>query len=175
MIFLRPLMRATRGAAVVEMALVTPLLLIIMMGSMELGNYFLDEHALVKGVRDGARFAARQSFATYPCPAGGTLSTASTPGSDVKNIINTGQASSGGTNRLPQVVNPTISWVCKADLAGGTTNPPSGIYKQSSGTPYAPVVTVSATVAYTPIMKSFGFRGTGLNLNANQQAAVMGI
>ena len=153
------------------MALVTPLLLIIMMGSMELGNYFLDEHALVKAVRDGARFAGRQSFTNYGCPAGGTMSTGTSPGSDIKNVVNTGQAS-GGTNRLPLVVNPVISWTCVTTTGGQMM---SGIYRPGTGTGYAPVVTVSATVAYTPVMKSFGFRGVGMTLNATQQAAVMGI
>ena len=37
----------------------------IMFGSVEVGNYFYNEHMLVKGVRDGARFAARQAFTNY--------------------------------------------------------------------------------------------------------------
>ena len=172
---LHHLLRATRGAAAVEMALVTPLLLIIMMGSMELGNYFLDEHALVKGVRDGARYAARQGFSNYTCPSG------TVPGgtvvADTQNVVRTGVVS-GGTSRLAGQTNAmiTVTMSCKSDLANGSATPPAGIYRNSSGaTPYAPVVIVSATVPYTPVMKSFGFRGVGMNLNANQQAAVMGI
>ena len=34
----------------------------LMFGAVELGNYFLNEHSLVKAVRDGARYAARQDF-----------------------------------------------------------------------------------------------------------------
>ena len=165
---LHPLMRATRGAAAVEMALVTPLLLILMMGSMELGNYFLDEHALVKGVRDGARYASRQSFTNYTCPGatvGGTVA------ADTQNVVRTGQVS-GGTQRLPQAGTITVIVTCPT-AAGGQNM--SGIYRVSSGTAYAPVVIVSATVPYSPVMQSFGFRGTGLYLNANQEAAVMGI
>ncbi len=52
---LRRLMGSNGGAAAAEMALVTPLLLIIMAGGLEVGNYFMDEHRLVKAVRDGAR------------------------------------------------------------------------------------------------------------------------
>lgn len=180
------LIRSTRGAAAVEMALVTPLLLIIMFGSFELGNYFLDEHRLVKAVREGARFAGRQSFSNYSCPSG------TTPGgtvvADTQNVVRTGLLS--GTSQLPswlaanvEAVCPpsaatksciSVTFVCKANLNGGS-NPPSGIYNVSSGTAYAPVVSVSATVPYYPLLSSFGFRGTGLNLNASQQAAVMGI
>ena len=52
------------------MALVMPLLLILMMGSVELGNYFYNEHKLVKSVRDGARYAARQAFTNYASCSG---------------------------------------------------------------------------------------------------------
>ena len=45
----------TRANAAVEMALVAPLLLAILFGSVELGNYFMNEHELIKAVRDGAR------------------------------------------------------------------------------------------------------------------------
>jgi hypothetical protein len=59
-----------RGAAAAEMALVLPLLLIILFGSLELGNYFMNEHTLVKAVRDGARFAGRQTFTNYTSCSG---------------------------------------------------------------------------------------------------------
>ena len=62
---LRRLGRNERGAAATEMALVTPLLLILLVGGLEIGNYFMDEHRLVKAVRDGARYAARQDFTFF--------------------------------------------------------------------------------------------------------------
>jgi Flp pilus assembly protein TadG len=166
------LVRSTRGAAAAEMALVTPLLLILMMGSFEVGNYFMDEHKLVKAVRDGARFAGRQSFTNYTCPGG------TTPGgtvvADTQNVVKTGLLS-GGTARLPKTWTINVTFTCKTDLSGGSSNPPSGIYKPSSGSAYAPVVTVTATVPYMPLLASYGFRGIGLNLYATQQSAVMGL
>src|SRR3546814_3109530 len=63
----RSLARDRSGAAAAEMALVSPMLIILMFGSFELGNYFLDEHVVLKAVRDGARYAARQNFTTMPC------------------------------------------------------------------------------------------------------------
>ena len=181
------LLRSTRGVAAVEMALVTPLLLIIMMGSFELGNYFMNEHRLVKAARDGARFAGRQSFTNFSCPSG------TIPGgtvvSDTQTVVRTGLLS--GNSLLPNwlaanVENScppsaatksciSVTFVCKADLSGGSSNPPSGIYKPLSGSAYAPVVSVSITVPYTPVLASFGFRGVGYNLNARQQSAVMGL
>ena len=60
------LLRDRRGAAAAEMALVTPLLLRPSCSARSSsGNYFYNEHILVKAVRDGARYAARQDFANY--------------------------------------------------------------------------------------------------------------
>ena len=56
---LRALLASDDAAAAAEMALVVPLLVILMFGSFELGRYFLDEHVVVKAVRDGARYASR--------------------------------------------------------------------------------------------------------------------
>ena len=67
MVRLARLLANRSGAAAAEMALVTPLLVILMFGSAEIGKFFWDEHLVVKAVRDGARFAARQSFASMPC------------------------------------------------------------------------------------------------------------
>jgi hypothetical protein len=39
----------------------------------------------------------------------------------------------------------------------------------------AQVITVSASVAYRPILSAFGFSGVGMHLNASSQAAVQGI
>ena len=171
---LRHLFRDVRAAAAAEMALVLPLLLTIMFGSFELGNYFLDEHILVKAVRDGARFAARQDFSNYSTCSG---SPGGTVVANTRNVVMTGLLSSG-TNRLPNWVNTTISVTTNCTTSAGSTQL-AGIYKgnsNSSGTLIgAPIVTVNATVPYTPVLRSFGFSGIGFNLNASQQAAVMGI
>jgi Flp pilus assembly protein TadG len=160
--------RNVRGTAAAELALVLPLLLIIMFGSFEIGNYFRNEHILVKAVRDGARFAARQNFDNYTACSGAVSDPLLT---NTRNVVKTG-VTSGGTDRLPSWTAATISvtMTC-ATTAGGQSM--TGIYKgRSSG---APTVTVSATVPYTPVLHSFGFSGIGMNLNASQQAAVMGI
>ena len=160
--------RNVRGTAAAEMALVLPLLLIIMFGSFEIGNYFRNEHILVKAVRDGARFAARQNFGNYSAcsgPVGDPILT------NTRNVVKTGVVA-GGTDRLPYWTATTISvtMACTTTTGGQTM---SGIYRgRTSG---VPIVTVSATVPYTPVLNSFGFSGAGLNLNATQQAAVMGI
>ena len=167
--------RDRSGSAAVEMALVTPLLLIILFGSVEVGNYFYNEHLLVKAVRDGARFAARQNFSYYESGGSCSSPTDAMLITDIKTLVMTSLLS-GGTNRLPtwNTSTITISAACQT-VTGGQTM--TGIYRgRTGGTAGAPIVTVTASVPYTPIMKSlFGFSGIGVNLNAAQQAAVTGL
>ena len=152
-----------RGAAGAEMVFVVPILAALMFGSFELGRYFLDQHVVVKAVRDGARFAARQKFTNMPC--GGTSSVEST----IKNIVRFGNASGSGGPRLDYWTNSntiTVSVAC-------TTGTYSGIYNGLAAG--APVVRVSARVPYTSLFGTLGFNTTGITLNAKSEAAVMGI
>lgn len=178
-----PLIPDSCGAAAVEMALVTPLLLIIMCGSIEVGNYFMNEHTLVKGVRDGARYAARQAFANY-ASCNGTAADVPTPGvtgsanENAKLVVRKGSLNSADSDLLPNWTNGAATFTVK--MTCGTaigTYTAGGIYTGNSvGTANAaPVVTVTASLPYRPILQSFGFRGTGYSLNASEQAAVMGI
>ena len=142
------LIRNQHGAAAAEMALVTPLLLIIMCGAFEIGNYFLDEHILVKAVRDGARFAARQNFTNY---SGLQRRRCRSVAHRYPQRRENGLVC-GGTDRLPFWAATTISVTMTCTTtAGGQTM--SGIYRgRASG---APIVTVSATVPYTPVLQQF--------------------
>lgn len=166
------------GSAAVELALVMPFLLIILFGSVELGNYFMNEHSLVKAVRDGARFAARQSFSNYTgCSGqpGGTVV------ADTRNVVMSGYLG-GGTVLTPniQASNIRLSVSCVAQVNGQDM---LGIYRSrfggtcngSAANGCAQVVTVAAQVNYLPILRVFGFNGIGLHLNATSQAAVTGI
>lgn len=173
----RLLRRDTRGTAAAELALMLPILLVLTFGTVELGNYFLNEHVLAKGVRDGARFAARQSFTNYNgC---GTSATDVPQGlqDSTKLIVRKGSLNSADTDRLPNWDNGasfTVQMTCTT-TAGETAL--AGIYTGTLvGTPNAaPVVIVTASLPYRPVFGTFGFSGLGLSLNATQQAAVMGI
>ena len=167
------LMRHTSGAAAVEMALALPILLVLICGSVELGNYFMDEHRLIKAVRDGARYAARQDLTAFTGCSGAPGGTVV---ADTQNVVMTGLVS-GGDDVLPNRSTATIDvTVACTTSAGGTAL--SGFYanvKNSGGTVVgAPIVTVDASVPYTPVVHSLGFSGYNLTLNARQQAAVMG-
>ena len=149
------------------MALVTPLLLVILFGSVEVGNFFYNEHLLTKAVRDGARFAARQNFSYYACSGAPT----GTVVADTRKIVKTGYlAPPANSDRLYSWNDSTITLDTRCDTALALT----GIYRGK--TTGAPIVTVSATVPYRPIARTlFGFSGVGVNLNATQRAAVTGL
>lgn len=51
----RPLVHEERGGAIVEMALVLPLLLALLMGVLLYGQYFMLAHSVQQAANDGAR------------------------------------------------------------------------------------------------------------------------
>lgn len=162
----RRALRDDRGSAAVEMALVTPIFLVLMFGAYDLGNYFLSEHVVVKAVRDGARYASRRSFAEFTC------STVSTDVVDkTRNLARTGTIASGGTPRLSGWGSATtITVAASCNTTNGAYN--NGIYTgMATG---VPIVTVTAVVPYTSLFKQFGITTTTINLNATSQSAVMG-
>lgn len=164
--------RERRGAAAAEMALVAPLLCTILIGSVEVGSYFYNEHILVKAVRDGARYAARQNFSNYGSSTTCASPTDATLIAGVRALVRTSLLAAGA-DRFPDVQDSdiTISASCTASVASQNM---TGIYR--GRTVGAPVVTVSAVVDYEPVIgAAFGFSGTGLKLNATHRAAVVGL
>lgn len=173
---LRSLWANRDATAAVEMALVLPLLMVLMFGSFETGRYFLDEHVVVKAVRDGARYASRQGFSNYTCPG----ATASTTAVDrTRNIVRFGKVTPVDTDlpRLPywQALSdgqPSVQVIvtCPTSLDG--TEAHGGLY---AGQANVPVVRVLAVVEYQSLFGMLGFGGGILNVTAESQAAVMGI
>ena len=160
-----------RGAAAAEMALVAPLLVTIMFGSLELGKYFWDEHLVTKAVRDGARFASRQSFATMPC--GGSA----TNEAQIKNLVRFGKptVTAADKPRLHYWTSNstiTVEITCYENSGVDGARVYDGIY---SARPDVPVVKVTAAVPYAPIVGSFGFEADGLSLNAYSESTVFGL
>lgn len=147
--------------------MVLPLLLMLMFGGLEVGNYFMNEHTLVKAVRNGARFAARQNFTNYT-----DCSTVTTAMRDnTRNVVMNGILS-GGTIITPNIdaSDITVSTSCATTVDSETM---TGIYfGRATG---AQVVTVQAVVDYRPVVGLLGFDSVGLRLNASSQAAVAGI
>lgn len=87
-------LKDSRGSAMLEAAIVLPLVLSLTFGLAELGRALHHQHVLTKTVRDAARYLARVSLA---CPATGDANWA-TAQSTAKTLALTGQI--GGTTPL---------------------------------------------------------------------------
>jgi Flp pilus assembly protein TadG len=160
------------GAAAAEMAMVTPFLVLLMFGSFELGKYFWDEHIVVKAVRDGARFAARQSFASMPCPSGPAANE-----TQIKNVVMYGKpvVTAADKTRLfywtdPATVQVIITCYDNAGTDGARVY--DGVYSDRASVPQ---VTVKANIPYSPIVGTVTSLNSGAHLNAEDQATVFGI
>lgn len=109
-------MRAQKGAALVEFAIVLPLLMLLLMGIMEFGMIMHDYIMLAQGAREGARTAA----------VGGSVRA-------IQNRVT--EASLPGVR--PEMVQITAfdantgGWVAVGDTASGTKNnvPSDGILR----------------------------------------------
>lgn len=168
------LLHSDSGTAAAEMALILPMVFALLFGGFEAGNYMLTEHKVIKGVRDGARYAARQSQSYYD-ECGGTLdepdSDSGLPPSvdvidDIKAVTRTGQIT-GGPTRVSGWSDSDISVVVACDGAFA-----SGLYRDV-GT--APHVTVITSVSYPSILGQLGFDTAGVVVRAQANAAVMGL
>ena len=162
-----------RGSAGAEMALVLPLLLLLLFGSIELGNYFRSEHILIKGVRSGAVYAARQDITmNYDCSTG-TPTVPAAIVDETKALVRTG-ALGGDDDLLPLWSHATASFTMSINCvtaAGGTTL--AGLYIVNGG--HVPVLTVTADLPYNSVFGTLGLGSPGLRLKASQQAAVYGV
>lgn len=164
----RTLKSCNEAAAAAELALILPLLLTILFGGFEAGAYLWTEQKVVKAVRDGARFAARQPFSAYSCDD----LTDATILAQVQNLTRTGELS-GGTPKIAgwddnnQV---TVTVRCLPRVDDEFTS--SGVYAtQADG---SLDVTVAATVNYPSLFGILGFDTTGVVVRASSNAAVMG-
>lgn len=192
---MRSLLTDRTGAAAAEMALVAPMLIILMFGSFELGNYFMSEHALAKAVRDGARFASRLPASNYSCPSTGTDgSTGTFVGSDdlknqIKNVTRTGSIGIivNGLRVEDPNAKPRLSyWTAAEESASLPSGSPitftitcrlstsyTGVFSGLSGN--VPVVTVAANVRYPSLFGQLGLSDANLRLQSQSQVPVMGI
>lgn len=172
------LLLSTRAAAAAELALLLPLLVLIMFGSMELGNLFLTQHALSKQVRDGARYASRLTIADdYACSGDPADVFADYDETTVVNVTQRGTVDTSGSGRFndnqwAQACTGDSVDVAVRCVPKGTTY--SGIYAELPGD--IPVVSVSADIEYQPILASaIGFNNADICLTANSEAAVIGL
>lgn len=93
-----------RGTAMVEFAIVAPLLLFLILATFEFGRMISQYNTLSKAVRDGARYAA----STAGAGTTGLVNVTSSIQSTVTNLVTTGTANGTGSALLPGNA-PTVS------------------------------------------------------------------
>jgi hypothetical protein len=146
------------------MALVLPMTMALIFGGFEAGNYMLTQHKVIKGVRDGARYAARLSYSNYDCTTG-TVST--TALDDIIAVTRSGQPDGAGPVRVRgwDAADVSVSLDCD-------TGTRTGIYRDMDS---APRILVATRVDYPSILGTLGFDTDGAIVRAQSQAAVMGL
>ena len=163
MTMLRRLAADCRAAAATEMALVAPLLLLLMFGAVETGNYFLSEHVVQKGVRDAARYASRLPISSYPsCSPTGAAE------QQIQRVARTGEPD-GTEVRVGGWTDDSMTVVSLTCDAIGTYTGIYAVYPFPDG---VPTITVAASVPYRSVVGAIGLGGPSLTLNAASQAAV---
>jgi len=147
-----------RGVALIEMAVVLPVLLAIGLGVIEFGNAIYSKHLITNGVRDGARYAAGRP-ADCACDA------------DIKNIAMKGVLS-GGTYRVSWWDDPVT------EVSVTRLNVPNdngfGV-KLYRGGATIPIVTVTATAPYQQLGFLAFFGLTAPTLSVSHQERVYGV
>ena len=151
------------GSSAAEMALATPLLMVLMFGAFELGHFFLSEHVVQKAVRDAARYAARLPMSSYPActPTAAALT-------QIQRVARTGQPD-GTIQRLQgwsadAMTTVTVTCDTSGTYTGLFVDNPQGV----------PVVTVAASVPYPSLFGTLGIGEPSLTLNARSQTAAFG-
>lgn len=158
---------ATANASV-EFALILPLLVAMLFGSLEAGHFVWTQHKLVEAVRDGARFASRLQV-DHVC-SGATPVINTTDSDTIKLLTRTGQVANASAKPVvpgwtAAQVSVTVS--CEAFVD-------TGIYTDYGAS--GPMVTVAATgVAYPALFGGLGVLTRNVTLTAKSNAAVIGL
>nr|WP_277601976.1 TadE/TadG family type IV pilus assembly protein [Altererythrobacter sp. BO-6] len=157
----------TRGAAAAEMALILPLATLLLFTTLEAGHWMYTQHQVVKGLRDGARYAARQSIDDVDCAG-----ISATVISEVQNLSTTGQLVNGGSPRVSGWDPSEVEVLVNCTRVDATVAQ-AGIYDSSE--PGRSVI-VRTRFDYDSLFNGLGILSdTTVDLNGEQEAAWMGI
>lgn len=134
-----------RGVAIIEFAIVLPILLMLVMGTAEFGHAFLQYNALTKSLRDGGRYIASKAVKGST----GVVLINANVSTETSNLVTYGNVSGTGTPLLPGLVPGNVT--------------------VAAGAPGS--VVVSANYTYIPVFPwlplfQFGSLGTARTLSA---------
>jgi Flp pilus assembly protein TadG len=137
------------GLASIEMVIVTPVLLLLLLGVTELGKAFVQQNTLNKGVRD----AARQVSSYALLGTTGTVLVTADLVADARNLVVFGNVAGVGNPRLPAL---TVNHITVSDAG-------NNLVLVRADYPYLPI--------FGPVLETFGI-GTGPNLGITLTASV---
>lgn len=137
-----------RGAVLVEMVFVTPILLFVMLATAEVTRAFVDHNTLTKSVRNGVRHLAAKAFQGTT----GTVFISAGLAAETRNLVVYGNMAGTGASVLPGLTPASVS----VTSLGGSN------------------VEVGASHAFTgmlgPVLR--GFFGPDISMVHNLQATV---
>jgi TadE-like protein len=141
-----------RGAELVEFALVLPLLLLIVLGTIEFGRVYYTYNILSKGVRDGARYAATsrlQSDGTWVPTDNPSVTTRT------RNVVVYGKATlSGSEPKIIPDLTPAQITVTPSTIPAGSTD---YYITVSAAYPYQPLfaLIIPTAITLSPSVRMF--------------------
>jgi Flp pilus assembly protein TadG len=138
-----------RGAVLVEMVLVTPILLFVMLATAEVTRAFIDHNTLTKAVRNGARYVAANAYQGTT----GLVSVSAGLAAEARNLVVYGNTVGTGTSVLSGLTTADVSvtYVGANNIEVGASHAISGMLG--------------------PVLSGF-FAGPDVNLTHNLQATV---
>jgi Flp pilus assembly protein TadG len=138
------------GAVLVEMALVTPILLLIMLATAEVTRAFVDHNTLTKAVRNGARYAAANALRGTT----GVITVDAALSAETRNLVVYGNVAGSGTPVLTGLAPANIT---VTDIGGNNIQ-----------------ITAAHSISgmLGPVLRSFS-GGSDISLLHNLQATVV--
>ena len=111
--FAEKLKARQRGAVLVEMALVTPILLVLLLVTADLTRAFIEHNTVTKAVRNGARYVAANAFEGTT----GVVNIDATLATETQNLVVFGSTSPPG-GASPVVPGLTLANITVVQIAG---------------------------------------------------------
>ena len=109
--FAEKLKARQRGTALVEMALVTPILLVLLLATADLTRAFIDHNTVTKAVRNGARYLAANAFQGST----GVVNIDAPLANETRNLVVYGSISGGVSPVVPGL---TVANITIVQIAG---------------------------------------------------------
>lgn len=144
------------GSAIVEGALLVPVLFIFVFGVFEFSNYFYQQHLMSTGVRDAARYLARTAN-----PNDGATQT------DAKNLATVGQTADDGTRRLTGW-DPGDVVISIEEIENELVD---GLWRYRGGMPVS-IIHVTGSMDYAPLgfLEFLGVGSLSISVSHSQRA-----